>query len=109
MPLHLPFDESGLEASINEARDEVAKLSDNQALGYTVINGGKSIIKANGLSTDAWTQMIIQLAYSRLVAIEGSEMFQLRHTKQRQCVLLSMAAMNASDPLHLIALHLLML
>ncbi|TIB65131.1 hypothetical protein E3Q24_04453 [Wallemia mellicola] len=55
MPLHLPFNESGLEASINEARDEVAKLS------------------ANGLSTDAWTQMIIQLAYSRLVAIEGSE------------------------------------
>ncbi|TIB77286.1 hypothetical protein E3Q06_04446 [Wallemia mellicola] len=27
MPLHLPFNESGLEASINEARDEVAKLS----------------------------------------------------------------------------------
>ncbi|TIB95956.1 acyltransferase ChoActase/COT/CPT [Wallemia mellicola] len=73
MPLHLPFNESGLEASINEARDEVAKLSDNQALGYTVINGGKSIIKENGLSPDAWAQLIIQLAYSRLVAIEGSE------------------------------------
>lgn len=48
--------------------DEAGKaLLNSQAMGYLLTNYGKAAIKKFGVSPDSWTQMIIQLAYYRLV------------------------------------------
>lgn len=72
-PKRLPFNENGLERSTAEAWNEIKNLTNSQVLGYTLTSYGKGAIKKAGFSPDAWTQMIIQLAYSRLVASEGVE------------------------------------
>ncbi|TIB38486.1 hypothetical protein E3P86_01598 [Wallemia ichthyophaga] len=74
-PIPLPFNLDGLQGSINDAWNEIKELANSQVLGYILTNYGKGAIKKAGFSPDAWTQMVIQLAYSRLAAREGEEAF----------------------------------
>ncbi|KAF8576139.1 acyltransferase ChoActase/COT/CPT [Ramaria rubella] len=53
--------------AIIDATAEGKALLNTQALGYHLTNYGKAAIKTYGVSPDSWTQMIIQLAYYRLV------------------------------------------
>lgn len=72
-PIPLAFNLDGLESSIDDAWSEIKELTNSQVLGYILTEYGKGAIKKAGFSPDAWTQMIIQLAYSRLAAREGEE------------------------------------
>ena len=72
-PIPLTFNLSGLDSSVDEAWKEIKELTESQALGYVLTDYGKGAIKKAGFSPDAWTQMVIQLAYSRLAAREGGD------------------------------------
>jgi carnitine O-acetyltransferase len=56
-----------LSQSIVTATDAGKALLATQELGYHLTSYGKAAIKKYGVSPDSWTQMIIQLAYHRLV------------------------------------------
>lgn len=56
-----------LSESILAAMDAGKALIATQDLGYHLTNYGKAAIKKYGVSPDSWAQMIIQLAYYRLV------------------------------------------
>ncbi|KAH7927338.1 acyltransferase ChoActase/COT/CPT [Leucogyrophana mollusca] len=54
--------------AITAADNAAMELIDTQALGYLLTSYGKAAIKAFGVSPDSWAQMIVQLAYRRLMS-----------------------------------------
>jgi carnitine O-acetyltransferase len=56
-----------LATAIASASKEAVALIRSQTLGYHLTRYGKKAIKAFGVSPDGWAQMIIQLAYARLL------------------------------------------
>jgi len=59
--------DSSLEQRITAAKAAAAELCDTQTLGFHLTHYGKSQVKQFGFSPDGWAQMIVQLAYSRLL------------------------------------------
>jgi carnitine O-acetyltransferase len=53
--------------AIAKADRAAAELIEGQELGYHLTSYGKAAIKKFGVSPDSWAQMIIQLAYRRLL------------------------------------------
>lgn len=53
--------------AIGRADQAAAKLLESQELGFHITSYGKAAIKAFGVSPDSWAQMVIQLAYRRLI------------------------------------------
>ncbi|KAF8909292.1 acyltransferase ChoActase/COT/CPT [Gymnopilus junonius] len=53
--------------AIAKADHAAAELIHSQELGFHITSYGKAAIKAFGVSPDSWAQMIIQLAYRRLL------------------------------------------
>jgi carnitine O-acetyltransferase len=53
--------------AITRADHAAAELIESQELGYHLTSYGKAAIKKFGVSPDSWAQMIIQLAYRRLL------------------------------------------
>jgi len=56
--------------AISKADVAARELAEGQALNYHLTRYGKEAIKAFGVSPDSWAQMIIQLAYNRLLGNE---------------------------------------
>ncbi|KAH7914605.1 acyltransferase ChoActase/COT/CPT [Hygrophoropsis aurantiaca] len=54
--------------AIHEANKAAAELIDTQSLGFLLTSYGKAAIKTFGVSPDSWAQMIVQLAYRRLMS-----------------------------------------
>ncbi|KAF8745453.1 hypothetical protein AX14_008885 [Amanita brunnescens Koide BX004] len=65
-PLDWEVSPSILEA-ISRADSAARELIESQTLSYYLTSYGKAAIKSFGVSPDAWAQMIIQLAYRRLI------------------------------------------
>ncbi|OSD04766.1 carnitine acetyl transferase [Trametes coccinea BRFM310] len=59
------------ERAIEAAMDAATALVTSQALNIVRTPYGKAAIKAFGVSPDSWTQMIVQLAYARLLRARG--------------------------------------
>jgi carnitine O-acetyltransferase len=59
--------------SISIADEAAVALIESQEMFFHLTNYGKAAIKKFGVSPDSWTQMIIQLAYSRLLASRGTQ------------------------------------
>ena len=57
--------------AISAANKAAVELIDSQALSYHLTTYGKVAIKKFGVSPDSWAQMIVQLAYARLLAAHG--------------------------------------
>ncbi|KAG6865140.1 hypothetical protein C0991_004877 [Blastosporella zonata] len=53
--------------AIAKADTAAIELIDSQELGYLLTPYGKAAIKKFGVSPDSWAQMIVQLAYRRLI------------------------------------------
>lgn len=53
--------------AIAEADRAAAELIESQELGFHLTSYGKAAIKEFGVSPDSWAQMIVQLAYKRLL------------------------------------------
>ncbi|KDR80621.1 hypothetical protein GALMADRAFT_240964 [Galerina marginata CBS 339.88] len=53
--------------AIANADRAATELIDSQELGFYLTSYGKAAIKAFGVSPDSWAQMIVQLAYKRLL------------------------------------------
>lgn len=62
-----------LHESISRAKSHVKSLIDSQSLTFLRTAYGKDAIKKMGYSPDSWTQMLIQLAYHRLLAITAPQ------------------------------------
>ncbi|KAI0342524.1 carnitine acetyl transferase [Trametopsis cervina] len=56
-----------IESAIESAGKDALGLVDGQAMGITRTSYGKAAIKAFGVSPDGWAQMVVQLAYARLL------------------------------------------
>ncbi|KAF8074925.1 acyltransferase ChoActase/COT/CPT [Lyophyllum atratum] len=56
--------------AIADADKAAAELINSQELGFLLTSYGKAAIKKFGVSPDSWAQMIIQLAYRRLIGKE---------------------------------------
>lgn len=63
--------DSGLERSIARAEKDAAALIKAQAMSVVKTAYGKRAIKAAQVSPDAWAQLIVQLAYARLLRARG--------------------------------------
>ena len=63
--------DSGLERSIARAEKDAAALIKSQAMSVVKTAYGKRAIKAAQVSPDAWAQLIVQLAYARLLRARG--------------------------------------
>ena len=59
------------EAAIVAADRAAVALAEGQTLGFHLTTYGKAAIKQFGVSPDSWAQMIVQLAYGRLLAARG--------------------------------------
>jgi carnitine O-acetyltransferase len=59
--------------AISIADEAAVALIESQEMYFHLTNYGKAAIKKFGVSPDSWTQMIIQLAYSRLLASRGKQ------------------------------------
>lgn len=57
--------------AIEKADKAAAELIESQELSYHLTSYGKAAIKNFGVSPDSWAQMIIQLAYRRLIGGEN--------------------------------------
>ncbi len=57
--------------AIDAAAEAAVSLIKSQALNVVRTPYGKAAIKSFGLSPDGWTQMVIQLAYARLLRKKG--------------------------------------
>ena len=53
--------------AIEVANETAAELIEGQELGFHLTSYGKATIKKFGVSPDSWAQMIVQLAYHRLI------------------------------------------
>lgn len=69
-PLDFIVDET-TRSAIDRASKAAYELADSQAMSYHLTPYGKAAIKAFGVSPDSWAQMIIQLAYARLLRAQG--------------------------------------
>lgn len=68
-PVSLDFEVSPAIAEAISAADKAAtELAESQELGFMTTSYGKATIKAFSVSPDSWAQMIIQLAYRRLIS-----------------------------------------
>ncbi|KAI0681943.1 carnitine acetyl transferase [Cytidiella melzeri] len=56
-----------IEAAVESARTKALALIESQAMGIIRTPYGKAAIKSFGVSPDGWAQMIVQLAYARLL------------------------------------------
>lgn len=61
---------SSITKAITEANAAATALIDSQELGFHLTSYGKAAIKSFGVSPDSWAQMIVQLAYRRLLGQE---------------------------------------
>jgi len=59
--------DSKLEQSIARAEKEAAELIASQAMSVVKTGSGKQVVKAAQVSPDAWGQLLVQLAYARLL------------------------------------------
>ncbi|KAG0709305.1 acyltransferase ChoActase/COT/CPT [Suillus ampliporus] len=57
--------------AIDKASKAAYELANSQELSYHLTSYGKAAIKTFGVSPDSWAQMIIQLAYARLLRARG--------------------------------------
>ncbi|KAH8116536.1 carnitine acetyl transferase [Phellopilus nigrolimitatus] len=57
--------------AVTRARDAARALTDGQALIVLTTTYGKGAIKRFGVSPDSWAQMLVQLAYARLLRARG--------------------------------------
>ncbi|KAG5647518.1 hypothetical protein DXG03_009455 [Asterophora parasitica] len=57
--------------AIAQADKAAIQLIDSQELGFLVTPYGKAAIKKFGVSPDSWAQLIVQLAYRRLIGKEN--------------------------------------
>ncbi|TRM69826.1 acyltransferase ChoActase/COT/CPT [Schizophyllum amplum] len=64
---------SATEAAITRANTEAVQLIESQAVTFLRTGYGKASIKAAGVSPDSWAQLIVQLAYARLLARSGKQ------------------------------------
>ena len=62
-----------MEQSIVRAEQEAAALVASQAVNITKTGYGKRAIKAARVSPDAWAQLLVQLAYARLLHARGEK------------------------------------
>ena len=69
-PLDFIVDET-TRSAIDRASKAAYELAYSQAMSYHLTPYGKAAIKSFGVSPDAWAQMIIQLAYARLLRVHG--------------------------------------
>lgn len=53
--------------AIRNADQAACELVESRELGFHLTSYGRTVIKSFGVSPDVWTQMIIQLAYKRLL------------------------------------------
>ncbi|KAI0832103.1 carnitine acetyl transferase [Trametes gibbosa] len=60
------------ERAIAAATDAALALVASQTLNVVRTPYGKAAVKAFGVSPDSWTQMIVQLAYARLLRAQGT-------------------------------------
>jgi carnitine O-acetyltransferase len=68
-PLALDWEVSpAIKAAITSAQSAAHSLVDSQSLSFLRTSYGKNLIKKLGHSPDSYTQMIIQLAYHRLIS-----------------------------------------
>lgn len=58
-------------AAISRANTAAKELIESQALSFHLTSYGKAAIKKFGVSPDSWAQMIIQLAYRRLIGSDN--------------------------------------
>ena len=65
-PMELKLNMNNMNQSIDDSKNEISFIVDGQVLSYLRTSYGKSLIKRYGFSPDGYTQMLIQLAYSRL-------------------------------------------
>lgn len=72
-PLDWKLDEA-LERRVTSAVDEAAQLIKSQELGVVRTAYGKKAIKTFGVSPDSWAQMVVQLAYARLLKRTGKKL-----------------------------------
>ena len=63
--------DSKLEQSIARAEKDAAELIASQAMSVVKTGYGKQVIKAARVSPDAWGQLLVQLAYARLLRSRG--------------------------------------
>ncbi|KAH9977527.1 acyltransferase ChoActase/COT/CPT [Russula compacta] len=72
LPVELKWTlDSTLEQSIVRAEKDAAAMIASQAMSVTKTGYGKRAIKAARVSPDAWAQLLIQLAYARLLQARG--------------------------------------
>ncbi|KAH9004490.1 acyltransferase ChoActase/COT/CPT [Lactarius hatsudake] len=73
-PVELQWTLDGtLERSIARAEQDAAALVASQAVNVTKTGYGKRAIKAARVSPDAWAQLLVQLAYARLLRARGEK------------------------------------
>jgi len=63
------------QAAIEKANAAARELAESQAMSFALTNYGKAAIKKFGVSPDSWAQMIVQLAYRRLLAKTSDKPF----------------------------------
>lgn len=56
-----------IEIAIEKAKVAAEELVNGQELGYHLTSYGKAVIKKFGVSPDSWSQLLVQLAYHRLM------------------------------------------
>ena len=59
--------------AIASADEAARELAEGQELGFHLTSYGKAAIKTFGVSPDSWAQMIIHLAYKRLLLLGGGD------------------------------------
>lgn len=69
-PLDFVIDDT-TRTAIDKASKAAYELADSQSMSYHLTSYGKAAIKAFRVSPDSWAQMIIQLAYARLLRAHG--------------------------------------
>lgn len=69
-PLDFVIDDT-TRTAIDKASKAAYELADSQSLSYHLTSYGKAAIKEFRVSPDSWAQMIIQLAYARLLRARG--------------------------------------
>lgn len=61
-----------VEKALKSAEQESLELVDGQAMNVFRTQYGKKAIKTFGVSPDSWAQMVVQLAYARLIGGSGN-------------------------------------
>jgi carnitine O-acetyltransferase len=69
-PLDFVIDDT-TRTAIDKASKAAYELADSQSMSYHLTSYGKAAIKKFRVSPDSWAQMIIQLAYARLLRARG--------------------------------------